>query len=245
MAFPGLLRRLFEKDGAGPLLRPDLFRQTNYTTTITTSGNYTYQYDGYFLEEYQAAGGGGGSLIKTSGTDIGVYASGGGASGEYISVVKYRKKGEIATATIGAGGARGDTASNGKGYSGGNTTFDGIIAQGGNGGLGYVDFSASRFSAGYGGAPNGNGTHGGNAMITNMSQGTGIAAALYSGAGADSPLGQGGGMKYTNNTGTPDTTAGDTGTGYGSGGSGGAGNNKTAYGGKGASGCVRITYLGV
>ena len=34
-------------------------------------------------------------------------------------------------------------------------------------------------------------------------------------------------------------------TGYGSGGSGAVGKNATAYGGNGAPGCVRITYLGV
>lgn len=148
-------------------------------------------------------------------------------------------------ATIGAGGNKGDTASNGKGYLGGNTTFDGIVAQGGNGGIGYVDFSATRFSAGYGGSPNGNGSHGGNGMVTNASQSTGIAATLYSGVGGDSPFGVGGGVSHISNTGTSGSTEGSAGKGYGSGGSGGAGNNQTAYGGKGAPGCVRITYLGV
>lgn len=216
-----------------------------YSEILTTSGNWRAHLEGRWFFGIQGGGAGGGSCIKTSGAAIGVYASGGGASGEYVSVVRYHKAGDVLPVVIGAGGARGDTASNGDGYPGGKTTFDGVVAQGGKGGLGYVDFPENRYSAGYGGSPNGNGSRGGNAMITNMSQSTGIAAALYSGVGGDSPFGVGGGVSHIGNTGTSGSTEGSAGTGYGSGGSGGAGNNKTAYGGKGAPGCVRITFIGV
>ena len=43
MAFPGILRRLFEKDGAGPLLRGDILplERAAYSVMLTASGTWT------------------------------------------------------------------------------------------------------------------------------------------------------------------------------------------------------------
>ena len=123
MAFPGILRRLFEKDGAGPKLREDILpplradilplERAAYSVMLTVSGTWTAPYDGFYLVETQGGGGGGGSSIRTS--TAGSVAGGGGASGGYTSSVKYYKKGAVVSYVIGAGGIRGDTPSNGLG----------------------------------------------------------------------------------------------------------------------------------
>ena len=247
MAFPGILRRLFENEGAGPLLKTDLFRQTNYTTTLTTSGNWTVPYDGYFHERFLGGGGGGGAAIKTGSTAVGAAFCNGGQAGGYVEQVKYRRKGEVVSYTIGAGGAGGSHASSGTGLSGGDTVFDGITARGGNGGAGVVDaqlnvvfFAVPRFYA-HNGQP-------GLSGFIGTFYSTGHEPYLcYSGKGGSSPLGAGGSVVggYANSTAGASAYVGLPGSGYGSGGSGAAAKNSSAAGGAGTPGCVRITYLGV
>lgn len=236
--FPGLLRRLFEKDGAGPLLQPNLFRQTNYTTTLTTSGNWTAPYDGYYFVEVQGGGGGGGSCRKTSTTAIGSAICGGGQAGEFIEGVKWYAKGTILNYTIGAGG--------GYDRGGGNTVFDGIVAHGGSPGVGLDDpptgnvyFLYSQYNV-YSGIPG----DPGNIDRYNY---TGGPHGGRSGKGGGTIFGTGGGQAYAtiSSTAAANGAAGKNGVGYGSGGSGGAGHQTTAYGGAGAPGCVRITFIGV
>ena len=247
MAFPGILRKLFENEGAGPLLQPNLFRQTNYTTTLTTSGTQIVPYDGYWRIRVQAGGGGGGSCIRTAGVDCGAIFCSGGQAGECVEFVRWYAKGAVINYTVGAGGVGGSAESSALGSPGGSTTFDGISAAGGAGGDGQVSpqvntvfFSSPRIyahngAAGDSGAP-------GSFYLPNHEF-----YLCYSGKGGGTIFGQGGGSvyAYANSAAAGSAYAGKDGSGYGSGGGGAAANNSSSGGGKGAPGCVQITYLGV
>lgn len=245
MAFPGILKRLFENGGAGPLLRSNLFRQTNYITMLTASGTWTAPYDGYYLLEVQGGGGGGGSCVRTTSTANGGCICGGGQAGECLQRVKWYAKGTIVTYTIGAGGSHGNTASDGIGRDGGNTVFDGITGRGGAGGAGLVDPSSSNIYFSYSRLTEHNGTPGDPGNIDRYNTVSGGPTLARSGKGGGTIFGAGGSNAAVVIGTSASSTAGKDGTGHGSGGSGGAGYMATAYGGSGIAGCVRATYLGV
>ena len=240
MAFPGILRRLFEKDGAGPLLRGDILplERAAYSVMLTVSGTWTAPYDGFYLAEVQGGGGAGGAAFTYA-----LCGAGGGASGALTTEVLYFAKGHSVPVSIGAGGT--PTSTEAVGGQGGTSTFGGLSALGGAGGVGAVNNTYAGYvfllrggkARGPGGTPGG---FGANESINT----TGITTMVTSGEGGSSAFGVGGPRKSLsiNNPGI----SGDSGTGYGSGGSGGtAGGSDRSYGGAGAPGCVRITFLGV
>ena len=247
MAFPGILRRLFEKDGAGPLLRGDILplERATYSVMLTASGTWTAPYAGFYFREVQGGGGGGGSCIKSGSAAIGAVAAGGGGSGGYDVSVKYYKKGDVVSYTIGAGGAKGDAASNGTGYRGGNTVFDGIIAAGAYSGRGDIDYVSSHSKAHYTTQAMLGAQMGGSGMVHTMATATGLPSTFIAGYGASSMFGMGGGAASVAVQAESAATNGGAAAGYGAGGGGGAGKNATAYGGNGSPGCVRLTFIGV
>ena len=109
MAFPGILRRLFEKDGAGPKLREDILpplradilplERAAYSVMLTVSGAWIAPYDGFYRIEVQGGGGAGGPVWTYA-----LCGAGGGASGAFTEAVRYFVKGTSVTVTIGAGG---------------------------------------------------------------------------------------------------------------------------------------------
>ena len=248
MAFPGILRRLFENEGAGPLLLPSLFRQTNYTTTLTTSGNWTAPHSGYYLVEAQGGGGGAGSAYAAGSN---VLAAGGAPSGGYVTMVKWYAKGTVIAYSIGAHGLGDAPDSSGNGVvinatSGGNTTFDGLTALGGSpsSSLSYLSPNNIVY-CGFGvSAPIG-GQDGANAATGFWNKNNNLFGNIYSGSGGNSPFGQGGARVGINAT-VQAGVQGDDATGYGAGGAGAvAGNGANYRGGNGSQGCVRVTFIGV
>ena len=250
MAFPGIFKMLFENDGAGPLFRSDklpLITDT-YSVTLTDSGPWLPQYVGYHLVEVQGAGGGSGS-VYAAGTNV--LATGGGASGEYIMFVKYYSKDDVVSCTIGARGLGGTVDSSGSGASitatpGGDTTFDGVTAKGGaaSASLSYVAPNSIVYT-GFGGASQKSAQGGENAATGYWNKTNSTFGNIYSGAGGNSPLGQGGGHVGIS-TSVQDGYQGPDATGYGAGGGGAvAGNGANYRGGHGSQGCVRVTFLGV
>ena len=251
MAFPGIFRQLFENSGAGPKLREDILPLTKatYTVTLTESGQWTTPYDGYYFDELQSPGGGSGGVTATNGAA----ASAGGGGGAYVSRVKWRKKGTIIDASIGAPGTAGiaNTSATGEGTGnggdGGDTTFDGVTAKGGKGSIGVstagnVLMLLEAPQAMVGGQSSSPATYG----YYNRANPTAPFGSIVAGNGGDSVFGAGGKGARCSIGGTAEAHVGQNGYGYG-GGAGGASANLTANvnGGRGAPGAVRITFLGV
>lgn len=244
MAFPGILRRLFENDGAGPLLRGDILplERAAYSVMLTVSGTWTAPYDGFYLVEVQGGGGGGGTLVRT--TTCGVMACAGGSGGKYGIGVKYYQKGQAVSCVIGAGGYSGATASQGHGSPGGASAFGTISVQGGDGGRGGMNPDVGYVYFPYVPVLRGGAVAGTQGSLASIAQETGIPAGIYSGMGGASPFGNGG-SSVGGGAQTKSGTDGNPGTGYGSGGGGGVGCDTQALGASGMPGCVRVTFIGV
>ena len=217
-------------------------KESAYSQVLTTSGAWTAPYDGYYLVEVQAGGGAGGSVFAT--VDSAQGGAAGGHSGGYQTAAKYYSQGEVVSCVIGAGGAA--NASGGPGGNGGDSTFDGIVADGGIGGYGYSAAIPGEYRMNipplY--APTVGGNSGMVAADYSLSVSLNAVNPIVGGIGGTSRFGRGG-SGGTAHTGI--LTNGYPATGYGAGG-GGAGLNNiigTAKGGIGTAGCVKITYIGV
>lgn len=223
--------------------------------TLTSSGNWTVPYSGYYLIEAQGGGGGSGG-IWASGCCL---ASGGGGGGGYQTAVKYYAAGAVIPYTIGARGDRGVFSSAGGGIwvgsatDGGATTFDGTTALGGRGSYGISYNSTDAFNGLYPGVASiavKGGSQGGNAEYRHYNRGLAYTSAwggLSSGAGGNSPFGAGGNFAAVSANATAQSSEGDTplAGNYGAGAGGAIANYSSANGGYGVQGCVRISFLGV
>lgn len=102
---------------------------------LTVSGTWVAPTNGIYQIEIQGAGAGAGACLSGGG----LVAGGNGAAGDYIRYYNHYTKGDTVSYTIGAPGIGGSSSTTlaGSGSSGGDTTFGGVKAAGGKGGVGF------------------------------------------------------------------------------------------------------------
>ena len=199
---------------------------TGTLTTYTTSGTLTDT--GYAYWTLVGGGGSGGSNNKTGGCSGGVFGG------------RVLLTGSMAY-TIGAGAAR--TSGGANGSAGGNSTFNGVTAGGGPGGIGGASQPTPTANGGAGGAYYGK-TGGESASaigfvsIFGALGGNGTTGGGGAGTNQHGGFGQGGGSGIGRGGNGSRTDAAD-GTGYGAGGGGGG-----QYGGQqGGAGTPGVLYI--
>jgi hypothetical protein len=195
------------------------------TTSFTTQAATTQ-----IIARMIAAGGQGGGGAATTGE-----CGSGGGSGSYAEWNVAVSGNTAYTCAVGAGGSTGGTGA--AGQTGGNTTLTiggtTVTCNGGTGGAVGTSISVPVLG-GAGGAISTNGSLNAKGKSGDPSVCTGTAADNAAGAGADSPLGSGGGALL--NAGS----TGNTGGGYGAGGGGGGANAGASAGGAGAPGLIAV-----
>jgi len=209
-----------------PVANPSLWVAvgSSVTTTYTSSGSFNLSVGAVSADvEVQAAGGGSGG---SGGTGAGFGAGGGGGSGAYSKrTYKASQLPNPVPYTIGASGTGGGVVTDG--LSGGSSTFDTMVCNGGQGGATDLDRQAISGIGGQGGI--GGTATGGDIDIDGSQGGSGFVfdANGIGARGADSQYGSGGIEGFNNLDGA-------AGTGFGAG--GGAGSASTVTGRIGAAG---------
>jgi len=198
-------------------------------TTLTTSSTSPYSPTAgttKMLVYIVGGGGQGGGCLATNGSA----GAGGGAGGVGIDLITHSGS---TTYTFSVGAAGSGAAAGASGAIGGNTTFNGVTANGGAGGIVGNGNTGQAVAGGIGGAAAGgdiniageNGTQGVRLANTNTYG--------LTGNGGSSPFGRGGQGR------TGSTGAGGAASGYGAGGGGALGNASNA-GGAGTAGVIII-----
>lgn len=228
--------------------------------TITSSGTYTgTSTSGFGYVVVVGAGGGGQGGWHNGSYHMGGTGGGSGAVGaKYVALTGSMP---VTIGTAGAGGPGGYSYENvnGKGSDGGSTTFAGITAPGGKGGLG-SNYESTGASIATGGTYNIAGANGG--YGANLNFNTGGAASVTSKimpfvpGGAGTTGGGGGGNGGTNTViaqvgsgigtggggGRPNNINAIPGSGYGFGGGGGSSSNSSTFG-NGGNGGPGVVYV--
>lgn len=210
----------------------------NTREVLTTSGTWAAPVTGWYKVTCIGGGGGGGGAIKGAATSSN---GGGGGSGYIVTSYRYLTVGQLYSYTIGAGGIGGIggqyTASGLAGGDGGITSFDSIIANGGQGAISNVAFINYPTSTGGKGQTNGQ-THCGYYVT---GSGYGIPSAAGNGASNGSAYGGGGGGGACTNAGV--TSIPGLGGSNGSNGNIPSGSATHGNGGAGGSGAVILEYF--
>jgi hypothetical protein len=125
--------------GSGFAIEDVIYEFTNSATWTPSVLERKYQRMSFAVQ----AGGGGGAgnsswdieLIQLDGRISDITGGGGGAAGQFITVLDQQISNNSYTVTVGQGGSGGNTGL--PGSIGGNSSFNGVIAQGGRAGLPY------------------------------------------------------------------------------------------------------------